>query len=103
MSRINNYEELVAARKEAEGRIAIQKEIIRAGVDEVREKLEPFLYLLPLLNIFKKRDGRNPVLKGVASVGIDLLFGQNLLAKSNWFMRLIVPMFLKGVSSRLLK
>ena len=99
MSRINNYQELVAERKKIEYKISEEKVIINEGLQELKEKLEPFLYLLPILNIFKKKPANNSVLKFIASFGIDLLVGQRLLSKSNWLTKLLVPMVLKGVSA----
>ena len=75
---------------------------MRQGAAEIKAKLEPFMYLLPFLSIFKKREQGNSLLKGAAAVGIDLFVGQNLLAKSNWFARLVVPMILKVLSSKVI-
>ncbi len=100
MNKINTYEDLVLERQKAEARIATQKLIILENIEEVKEQLKPFLYLLPVLNIFKREEKGSSLLKGVASVGIDLLVGQNLMAKSNWFARLVVPMLLKAFSSK---
>jgi hypothetical protein len=100
MNKISNYSELVAERKMVETRIVEQKAVINNRISELKAKLEPFLYLLPVLNIFKKKDSGSSLLKFAASAGIDLLVGQKLLSKSNWLMRLIVPMFLKNVTTK---
>lgn len=99
MSRINNYTELVMERKRIERTIAEEKRILNEGIHDLKEKLEPFLYLLPVLNIFKKKTSNNSFLKFAASLGIDLFVGQKLLAKSSWLSRIVIPMVLKGVSS----
>ena len=99
MSRISNYEELVAERRRVEGKIVEEKLIIREDIREFKEKLEPFFNLLPVLNIFSGKRSNNSFLKGVTSLGIDLLAGPRL-AKANWLIRLLVPMFLKGISSQ---
>ena len=101
MSRINNYEELLAERKLLEERIESEKAVLKGGLIEVRDKLEPFMYLLPVLNIFKKNEKGNSMMKSVAALGIDVVFGQTLL-KSNWLTRLLLPMLLKGVSAKLI-
>ncbi len=102
MRKINNYDDLVAERKMVEGRIVEQKAAINDGIDKLKQKFEPFLYLLPVLSIFGKKTGNdNSILKTVSSIGIDLL-GQRVLSKSNWFTRLLVPLFLKAVSSRVM-
>lgn len=103
MTRINNYEELLAERKRVEANIVEQRLILKAGLQDVKEKLQPFMYLLPILNIFKKNDTNHSVMSAATSVGIDLFIGQKLLSKAGWFTRLFVPMILKGVSSLLMR
>lgn len=109
MSQINNYEELMEERRRLEFRIVEHKKNLSSGLQEFKEKLEPFLNLLPILNIFKKKHGNshegntNSIWKLMTSLGIDLLVGQNLLSKANWFTRLLVPLFLKGISARALR
>ena len=99
MSRINNYDELVLERRKLETTIAEQKLILREGLHDLKEKLEPFLFLVPILNVFNKKPGNHSLLKFIASFGIDLLVGQKLLSKANWLTKLLVPMVLKGVSA----
>lgn len=101
MSRINNYEELVAERRRVQGKIVEQKLSIHQDIRDLKEKLEPLFSLLPVLNIFSGKRPNNSFLKGVTSLGIDLLAGPKL-AKANWLVRLFVPMFLKGISSQAL-
>ena len=98
MTRINNYEELIAERRRVESDIVEQRLILKAGLQEAKEKLEPFMYLLPILNIFKKKEPNHSVLNAATFVGIDLFVGQKL-AKAGWVTRLLVPMVLKGISS----
>lgn len=102
MTRINNYEELIAERRRVESDIVDQRLILKAGLQEAKEKLEPFMYLLPILNIFKKKEPNHSVLNAATSVGIDLFVGQKL-AKAGWVTRLLVPMVLKGISSLVMK
>lgn len=102
MSRINNYEELVQERKKAEARVTALKINMQEDVAIIQKKLHPILNLLPLLNVFKPGEQRSPLIKGVASLGIDLLFGQNLLAKSGWITKLLVPILLKAFSGKVI-
>jgi len=103
MTRINNYEELIAERKRIENNIVDQRLILKAGLQDIKEKLLPFMYLLPILNIFKKKDTNHSFMSAATSMGIDLFVGQKLLSKAGWFTRLFVPMILKGVSSIVMK
>src|SRR6478735_3928832 len=97
MSNIRNYDELMEERWRIEARIASRKMIIADELQDVKKKLEPFLFLLPVLTLLKDMRKNNTLVKGLASLGIDLV-GQKLLSKANWLTRLFVPMILKGVS-----
>jgi hypothetical protein len=99
MSRINTYEELVTERKKIEANIAASKLILHEGIRDLKEKLEPFLYLLPVLNIIKKKETNNTFLKFIAALGIDVFVGQRLLSKSSWLSRLVIPMVLKAATA----
>jgi hypothetical protein len=103
MNRINNYDELVAARIMTETIIADRKRIIHERIEDFKEKISPLFFILPMLNIFKKKDTNNhSLLKVGASLAIDLLVGQRLLRKAGWITRLLVPTLLKTVSSRVI-
>jgi len=99
MSTISNYEELVAERKVLELKIQEHKTVIKDGFTELKDNIQPFFNLIPVLNIFKKKESNHSVLKFITSLGIDLVVGQKLLSKSNWMARLVVPIVLKGVSA----
>ena len=104
MNKISNYDELVAARIMTQTIIADRKRMLHERVEDLKEKVAPLFLVLPALNIFKKKDTKNnSVLKTGASVAIDLLVGQGLLKKSRWFTRLLVPLFLKTVSSKVIE
>ncbi|MFN7493924.1 MAG: hypothetical protein ACK5RG_13480 [Cyclobacteriaceae bacterium] len=100
MTKISTYHELVAERKMIEATIVAQKAIISNEMSELKTKLEPFLYLLPVLNIFKSKAAGTSMLSFVASKGIDLMVGKNGLMKSNWLVRLIAPLLLNQLAAR---
>jgi len=99
MSRINNYEELLAERRRLEQQVVQQKIILKEEFTGLKGKLEPLMNLLPVLNIFKTKETRNPLLNIISSVGIDLV-GQKFLSKAGWITRFIVPLIAKGLTSR---
>ena len=104
MNRINNYDELVAAQIMTQTIIADKKRMIHERVEDLKEKVAPLFLVLPALNVFKKKDAQSSsVLKTGASVAIDLLIGQRLMKNSGWIARLLVPMLLKTVSSRVIE
>ncbi len=104
MSKINNYEELIAERHRLEGEIQRQKAILKTEINTVKSKLEPLGDVISFLGIFKKKEaGPSSLLKTGLSMGIDLLVRDNLLAKAGWVARAVLPVILKGVSKQLMK
>jgi hypothetical protein len=101
MSRINNYDDLLTERKRLEGEIQEQKKALKLELGNLKEKLAPFLNLLPVLNIFRKKDPGAPLISTISSLGIDLV-GHTLLSKANWLTKFIVPLIAKGISSRVI-
>lgn len=107
MNRISNFDELVAARIMTNTIIADRKRVIHERLEDMKEKISPLLGILPVLNIFKKKEGSNgtsnSMLKAGASLAIDLFVGQKLLKKAGWITRLLVPMLLKTVSTKVIE
>jgi len=102
MNKINNYEDLLNERKRIQSQIADQKLVLIEEFTSIKSKLMPFLNLLPVLNIFRKQETRQPLISTVSSLGIDLV-GQTFLSKSSWITRFIVPLIVKGISSTILR
>ncbi len=100
MTKISTYDELVAERKMIEADIIAQKAVISSEISQLKTKLEPFLYLLPVLNIFKSKAAGTSMLSFIAAKGIDLMVGKNGLMKSNWLVRLIAPILINKLSAR---
>ena len=104
MSKINNYEELVAERIRLEEQLQLQKAILSAQVNEVRSKVEPLISLASIFGIFKKQEiGNSSLLRTGLSMGIDLLVRDTLLAKASWMARALLPPILKGISNQFTK
>lgn len=101
MNKISNYDELRAERRQVESRIVAHKARISEDFQEFKTKLAPFMYLLPVLNIFKKEESSHPVLNAATSLGIDFVAGRTMFSKASWLLRLVVPRILKSISGRL--
>lgn len=99
MSKISNYEELVAERRRTEMFIADRKQAIHDRVDVLKDKVAPLLNIIPFFNLFKKKEPNNFLLKTGAGLVIDFLVGHKLLRKAGILTRLLVPALLKTVSS----
>lgn len=102
MSRISNYDELVAERIRIQQMLALQKAQLNAEINELKDRLKPVTGLLS----FFKRD-KNPSVKSTAmqigaNIGIDVLLRNTLLGRAGWLARLVVPFVAKKISSRII-
>ena len=101
MNKINNYDELLAERRRLEQQIVQQKMVLKQEFTGLKGKLEPFLNLLPVLNVFRQKEASRPLLNIISSLGIDLV-SQKLLSKAGWVAKFILPLIAKGVTSRVI-
>lgn len=104
MSRINNYEQLVAERTRIQQLLSLQKAEINAEIREIKDKLKPVTGLLSMLG----SDGKPSSIKSTAmqvgaNIGIDVLLRNTLLGRASWLTRLVVPFLAKKISSRLIE
>jgi hypothetical protein len=100
MSKIKTYNDLLAEQKRLEAHLEIQKEIIQSEMAIIKGKFEPFIKIASWLGIAKSKGAGNSLLKMGAEAGIDFLIGQNLLSKSNWLAKLIIPFILKRFTNK---
>lgn len=101
MSKINNYEELVAERRRLETDLQKLIAVLKTEMNAMRVKLEPLGDLISFSGIQgKKEAGTLSLLKAVVSIGIDLLARDNLLVKAGWMARVLFPAVLKSISKQ---
>lgn len=98
MSRINNYTELMAERKNLEANLRVQKATLHTQINTLRERFEPLAKVVSFLGGFNKRPG-NSLLKIGTNMGIALLV-RNKLAKTGWLAKLILPFILKYTAAK---
>jgi hypothetical protein len=94
MNKISNYNDLLAEKLRLEDKILDEKQNILEGIIELKEKLAPFLFLLPILSFFKKTKSGG-LLKSAVSLGMGWLVGRKILSKSSWLVRFLGPGLLK--------
>ena len=103
MSKINNYEDLILEQRRLENDLVLIKGKINDRVNDLRTKLNPIINLISVFgNSNPNHNGKgSSLLKLGTSVGIDVM-RQTLLAKSGWLTKIILPMILKGISSKVI-
>ena len=102
MTKINNYDELLAERLRLEGLLREHKATIATEVSAIKEKLHPIFSLVSFLGVFRRKPDQS-LLQFGADVGVELLLRQNQVAKSNWITRLVLPFLAKGATAKVLE
>lgn len=100
MGRISNYEELKLEKIRLQNNLTLQKVELRRELLVIKERIEPFFYVLSLLRIFKKKD--DSLLTMGVKTGVELIAHNTILSKAGWLAKFIVPFVLKGISSNVI-
>lgn len=103
MTRISNYEELVAERMRIQQELALQKAQINEEIREIKDKLKPVTGLLSIFGGSKKQSFKSTAMEVGANIGIDVLLRNTLLGKAGWLTKLIVPFIAKKISSKVIE
>jgi len=103
MNKINTYDDLLKEKQQLQVLLQAQKELLRYDVNQLKENLNPAIDTFSFIGKLIRRDHHNAFLNGGANRVIDLLVKKILLARSGWLTRLVVPFFLKNISSHVIE
>lgn len=103
MTRISNYNELVAERIRIQQELAVQKAQISEEIREIKDKLKPVTNILSFFNTSKKQSFKSTAMQVGANIGIDVLLRNTLLGRAGWLTRLILPFVAKKISSKVIE
>lgn len=103
MTKISNYEELVAERMRIQQELALQKAQINEEIQEIKDKIKPVTGLLSFFSNSKKQSLKSTAMQVGANIGIDVLLRNTLLGKAGWLTRLILPFVAKKLSSKVIE
>jgi len=98
MSRINNYEELMAERKNLEATLLVQKASLKKKLDTIKESFEPLTKVISFFSGHNKNPGSSLLKVGTNLAIATLVRGK--LAKTGWLTRLILPFILKYTAAK---
>lgn len=99
--RITTYEELLLEKHRLKVQLHGQKELLRQDIDAIKLQLEPVQKAISFVGKLTTKDAGNPLLNGAMNTLIDLVVKNVVLARAGWFMRLVVPFFMKNFSSHI--
>jgi hypothetical protein len=100
--RITTYEELMLEKHRLKLLLHGQKELIHQDINEIKDQLLPVKSAISFIGKLTTKDSSNPLLSGTMNTVIDLFVRKVLLARAGWFMKLVVPLFLKNYTSHVI-
>ena len=99
---IQTYDDLVKRRKQLENLLQAQGELIRIDIEEIKISLAPVQNAATGLINFFTQDKAAGILGFGANRLVDGFVKRILLSRTNWLTKLVVPFFIKNVSSHLI-
>jgi hypothetical protein len=96
---ISSYEDLLAEKERLKEILKIQKVQITKDLDEIREEFRPVVIASEMFGkLARREDGKDTLMTTGTNITIDLLISK-LFAKSNFLVRLLLPVILKNFTS----
>jgi len=102
MRTIETYDDLLAEKEELTAQLSIQKAFIKQDVKALREELKPVTEAVGFLRKMTTKNKSNPAVTFGVDIATDLLIKNTLLRKRGWLTRLVVPFFIKNLSTHFL-
>ncbi|MFT4094559.1 MAG: hypothetical protein QM640_13085 [Niabella sp.] len=97
---INNYEDLMEEKERLKAGLKNNKAHIRQSFGALKEELNPFSQLRKTAQTALKANTANPVIQFGIRRAADFLVGKVFLKRAGWLPRLIVPLIVKQVATR---
>src|SRR5262245_61811829 len=98
MTRISNYEELLAEKYRLQQKLILQKEEIRSEIRSIKESIEPVLKILSFIGVLKPKDSKTStsLLKLGATAGLGFIAQKTLTSKVGLLAKLAAPFLVNG-------
>ena len=102
MSKIKNYQDLLAVKKQLEAELVIKHVLIQKDMAELKQEWRPVTNLLSGIAKINSQGKGNPLVSmGIGIIG-NLLLKNTPLARSGWIASLVVPFLAKNYSTHIL-
>src|SRR2546430_15374332 len=96
---IQSYKDLLKEKERLELLVQTQKMIIHEDVQQLKAQLQPARDVLHFVKKIMTRDKSSLLLTIGSDILINSVVRQFILSRAGWFMRTIIPYFLKNYSS----
>jgi hypothetical protein len=99
---IRTYQDLIHEKQQVELLLKAQHELVRQDMLELKSEFQPLIRTARTVGKAFTREKANSLLSSGAETAIDLLFKKVILGRASWLTRLIVPFFVKNISSHVI-
>ena len=99
---IQSYKDLVEEKQRLEVLLVAQKEVLRNDVQELKTQLEPLKHAVEFIRKITTKDKTALLLTIGSDIVINSVVKRFILSRAGWFVRNVVPYFLKNYSSHFL-
>ena len=82
--------------------LAMQKSALRQDFSRIKEEFTPVRTAIAAIGKITTKDNSNWLLTTAADTAIDVIVKRFILSKAGWFARIILPFFMKNISSHLI-
>ena len=100
--RFQSYQELVKEKQRLEVLLQAQKEVIYYDVEEIKADLQPLKDTVSFVTRIITRDKTSILLNIGSDILINSVVQRFILSKAGWFIRTVIPFFLRNYSSHFL-
>ena len=99
---IRSYKDLLEERQRLEVLLVEQRQILRDDVQELKAQLEPLKRVVEFIKKITTKDKTALLLTIGSDIVINSVVKRFILSRAGWFVRNVVPYFLKNYSSHFL-
>ena len=79
--------------------LGTQKLVLREDFNRIKEEFTPVKTAISVIGKITTKDNSNWLLTKAADTAIDMIVKRIILSKAGWFSRLVLPFFMKNISS----
>jgi hypothetical protein len=101
-SKIKTYEDLQAEKQRLAQMLLLQEGLIKTDFAGVKESLKPVTKVAHTLGKTFTRDNTSPLLNFGLEMGVDIVVRRFILARAGWFLRIVIPFFVKNYTSHII-
>jgi hypothetical protein len=101
-NRINSYKELLEEKERLTALLHTQRAELRSDFSKLKEEFQPVKAAIAVIGKFTTKDKSNWLLTTAADTAIDLVVRKFILSRAGWLARIILPFFMKNLSSHLI-